>query len=46
MKTKNWHLSGREAAMACNGGIFDEILKGIISKIMYTALLENLTKLG
>ena len=46
MKKKNWHLSGREVARASNGGIFDEMLKDIISKIKYTAVLQDLTKLG
>ena len=46
MKKKNWHLSGREVARASNGGIFDEILKDIISKIKYTAVLQDFTKLG
>jgi hypothetical protein len=44
MKTKKWHLSGREAASHCNAAIFHEILKDKISKIKYTALFPNLMK--
>jgi hypothetical protein len=44
MKTKKWHLSGREAASHCNGAIFHEISKDTISKIKYTALFSNLMK--
>ena len=44
MKTKKWHLSGKEAASHCNGAIFHEISKDTISKIKYTALFQNLMK--
>ena len=44
MKTKKWHLSGREAARHCNGAIFHEISKDTISKIKYTELFPNLMK--
>jgi hypothetical protein len=46
MKAKKWHLSGRESASYSNGGILDEISKDTISKIKYTALLQNFLKLG
>ena len=44
MKTKKWHLSGREAASHLKWRQFDEISKDTISKIKYTALFKNLMK--
>ena len=33
LRIKNWHLSGKEAARHCNGGIFQEISKYRVLKI-------------
>jgi hypothetical protein len=44
MKTKKWHLLGRETASHCNGPIVHEISKDTIPKIKYTALFPNLMK--
>ena len=40
------HLSGKEVARHCNGGIFDEISNYTISEIKYPKMLQNSAKLG